>query len=211
MKFLVLAVTFFSLSGVAFCQRRSGQFWSLGGYGNVLFPGTGHAPPTPPGGFAGPYFPRGPVHTPTPHDLHPPSNTIFPSAVYDSGYTNDQSGIYARGDPNQTPQETDSIPAPPVIINQSFAPPQVPQPCSNAPVSALRSQIAHDDRPTIYLLAFKDHRIVRALGYWMDAATLHYVSTEYGLNQASIDLIDQDLSQRLNDERGVAFNLPAAK
>jgi hypothetical protein len=106
----------------------------------------------------------------------------------------------------------DPIPAPPVIINQSFPPPpQVPEVCSNAQVNATKSQVTNDDRPTIYLIAFKDHRIVQALGYWTDAATLHYISAEYGLNQASMVLIDRELSQRLNDERGVAFKVPSAK
>jgi hypothetical protein len=66
------------------------------------------------------------------------------------------------------------------------------------------------DQATIYLIAFKDHSIVQALGYWMEGATLHYVSVEHTLNQASINLIDRDLSQRLNDERGLEFRLPAA-
>jgi len=106
----------------------------------------------------------------------------------------------------------DPIPAPPVIINQSFPPPsQVPELCSNAQVNTTKLQVANDDRPTIYLIAFKDHRIVQALGYWTDAATLHYISAEYGLNQASLVLIDRDLSQRLNDERGVAFKVPLPK
>jgi hypothetical protein len=42
----------------------------------------------------------------------------------------------------------------------------------------------------------------------MEVGTLHYVSVEYGLNQVSINLIDRDLSQRLNHEKGLAFNLP---
>jgi len=210
MKFLVLAVTFLSLPAAAFGQRRSGQYWSLGGYGNVLFPGTGHAPATPPGGVMGPHFFRSP--RPSATDLQPSPNVVLASPVYDSGYTDDRSGVYAPGDPNQIPHMIDPIPTPPVIINQSFpAPPQVPERCSNAQVNTPRSQVANDDRPTIYLIAFKDHRIVQALGYWTDAETLHYISAEYGLNQASLVLIDRDLSQRLNDERGVAFKVSLPK
>lgn len=70
---------------------------------------------------------------------------------------------------------------------------------------------ANSDEPTLYLLAFKDHSVVQALGYWMEGSTLHYVSVEHALNQASIDLIDRDLTQRLNDERGVQFHLPPAR
>jgi hypothetical protein len=43
----------------------------------------------------------------------------------------------------------------------------------------------------------------------MEGGALHYVSVERTLNQVSMDLIDRDLSQRLNDERGVPFKLPA--
>jgi hypothetical protein len=208
MKFLVLAVTFLSLSAAALGQRRSGQYWSLGGYGNVLFPGTGHAPATAPAGVTGPYFFRSP--RPSATDLQPSPNVVLPSPVYDSGYTDDRSGVYAPGDPNQLPHMIDPLPAPPVIINQSFPPPpQVPE--SNAPVNASKSKVANDDRPTIYLIAFKDHSIVQALGYWLEAGTLHYVSAEYAVNQVSVGLIDRDLSQRLNDERGITFKLPVAK
>jgi hypothetical protein len=77
------------------------------------------------------------------------------------------------------------------------------EPQTHAPRSA-----ANDDQPTLYLIAFKDHSIVQALGYWMESNTLHYVSVEHSLNQASLDLIDRSLSQRLNDERGVEFKLP---
>jgi hypothetical protein len=71
-----------------------------------------------------------------------------------------------------------------------------------------RRRAANDDEPTVYLIAFKDHSIVQALGYWMEGSNLHYVSMEHSLNQASLDLIDRSLSQRLNDERGIEFKLP---
>jgi hypothetical protein len=67
------------------------------------------------------------------------------------------------------------------------------------------------DQPTIYLIALRDHTVVQALGYWMEGSTLHYVSAEHTLNQVSIDLVDRDLSQRLNDERGLEFRLPQAR
>jgi hypothetical protein len=54
----------------------------------------------------------------------------------------------------------------------------------------------------------KDHTIVQALGYWVENGALHYVSAEHTVNQASMDLIDRDLTQRLNDERNVEFKLP---
>jgi hypothetical protein len=80
-----------------------------------------------------------------------------------------------------------------------------------APPRRATTNAANDDNATVYLIAFKDHSIVQALGYWMEGSTLHYVSMEHTLNQASMDLIDRELSQRLNDERGVQFRLPPAR
>jgi hypothetical protein len=135
---------------------------------------------------------------------------------YGSGYVDDGSQANGPG-------------VPPVVINQNFVPPQAnpqvreytgdqqqqPQqdqsgmklyqaPPSHPYADAQRAS----DQPTIYLIAFRDHTIVQALGYWMQGSTLHYVSAEQTLNQVSIDLVDRDLSQRLNDERGLDFHLP---
>ena len=57
MRYLVGVVLFLGVITTAFGQNR-GTYSSLGGYGNVLFPGTGHAPATPPGGINGPNFGR---------------------------------------------------------------------------------------------------------------------------------------------------------
>jgi hypothetical protein len=123
---------------------------------------------------------------------------------------------------------------PSVVINQNFVPPQAnpqvrdysgdqqaPQqeqssglklyqaPPSHPYADAAAAQrAAASDQPTIYLIALRDHTIVQALGYWMEGSTLHYVSAEHTLNQLSIDLVDRDLSQRLNDERHLDFRLP---
>lgn len=67
---------------------------------------------------------------------------------------------------------------------------------------------ANGDQPTLYLIAFKDHNIVPALAYWMEGSTLNYISVDHNRNQATIGLIDRDLSQRLNQERHVDFKLP---
>jgi hypothetical protein len=77
-----------------------------------------------------------------------------------------------------------------------------------APAAAANARKPSDDQPTLYLIALKDHTIVQALGYWAENGSLHYVSAEHTLNQVSMDLIDRDLTQRLNDERNVEFKLP---
>jgi hypothetical protein len=64
---------------------------------------------------------------------------------------------------------------------------------------------------THYLLAFKDHTIYSAVAYWADGDTLHYFTTGNTHNQASLSLIDRDLTERLNRELGIDFKLPPAR
>jgi len=223
MRYFVLSVLFLSCLGTLFAQGHQGPYYSLGGYGNVVFPGTGHAPP---GGFTGSsYMARTgaggagavghPQHRRSTVVLYP---VLYGTGAYDPSYAGDQS--QAAGDPNATPS---------VVVNQSFVPqqgnPVVREYDSDAPPdqpSGMRlyqnpshpyddsqaSARRNDDEPTLYLIAFKDHSIIQALGYWMEGGALHYVNVEHTLNQVSMDLIDRDLSQRLNDERGVQFKLP---
>ena len=78
-----------------------------------------------------------------------------------------------------------------------------------------RREIAEEPEPaadsTRYLLAFKDHTIYSAVAYWADGDTLHYFTTGNTHNQASMSLIDRELTERLNRELGIDFKLPAAK
>jgi len=210
-------------------------YYSLGGYGNVVYPGTGHAPGTPPpGGFNGAHyaavgagrgFHGGPGVN---HSGHPRSAVVLYPIYYGGyGYAGSAPNGYDpsyTGDQSTAPQ--DSQAAPSVVINQGYVPPQAnpqvrdysadaaPDQQSGMRVYQNQShpyadQPTNDDQPTLYLIAFKDHTIVQALGYWMEGGALHYVSVEHSLNQVSLDLIDRDLSQRLNDERNVQFKLPA--
>lgn len=247
MRSLVLVAASLGVVATAFAQGHQGGY-SLGGYGNVVFPGLGHAPVTPPGGINGPHYPAsafgarpvGPIGpaAPAAHPQHR-RTTIVPYPVfvggygYGYGYGYDPSSVdpsaYYGGD--QQPPVVNPNGAPSVVINQNFAP-QAANPvvkeytpdswndqqqqqgglrmyqAPSGPHTATAQQPS--DQPTLYLIAFKDHSIVQALGYWMEGSTLHYVSAEHSLNQASLDLIDRDLSTRLNSERGVEFRIPAA-
>jgi len=155
----------------------------------------------------------------TGYGYDPSAAGYAPGAGYGPGYTDDGSGSNGSGVPS-------------VVVNQNFVPPQAnPQvrdytgdqppppdqssglklyqaPPSHPYADAQAQRSANSGQPTIYLIAFRDHTIVQALGYWMEGSTLHYVSAEQTLNQVSIDLVDRDLSQRLNDERGIDFRLP---
>jgi hypothetical protein len=64
--------------------------------------------------------------------------------------------------------------------------------------------------PNRYLIAFKDHTIYSAVAYWADGDTLHYFTSGNTHNQASVSLIDRELTERLNKELGTDFKLPAA-
>ena len=246
MRCLTPALLLMSLTGVAFGQGHTGGTWSLGGFGSVLYPGTGHAlGATPPiGQFTSAGFSHG-FASPgrTAHPQHGAAG-IVPYPVYYGGYyggygydpsaSGYQQG-YAPGYADDGSQSGGPA-LPSVVINQNFVPPQAnpqvrdysdqqaqqqqqPQdqsgmkvyqgpPVHPYPESAVTQRAAANDQPTIYLIALRDHTIVQALGYWMEGSTLHYVSAEHTLNQLSIDLVDRDLSQRLNDERNVDFRLP---
>jgi hypothetical protein len=60
----------------------------------------------------------------------------------------------------------------------------------------------------IYLIAFNDHVIRAAIAYWVDGATLHYVSTQHEEHTVPLNTVDRTLSSQLNRERQVPFQLP---
>jgi hypothetical protein len=182
-------------------------------------------------GFANPGHANHPQHG---------GSVIVPYPVfyggYYGGYGYDPSVPpgYGQGYAEDGSQSGPGLPS--VVINQNFVPPQgnpqvreytgdqqqqpdqgglklyqAPPSHPYADAAAAAQRPAWTDQPTIYLIAFRDHTIVQALGYWMEGTTLHYVSAEQTLNQVSIDLVDRDLSQRLNDERHVEFRLPQAR
>jgi hypothetical protein len=62
-----------------------------------------------------------------------------------------------------------------------------------------------------FLLAFKDRTIYSVIAYWTDGDTLHYFTPGNVHNQASMSLIDRELTERLNRELGIDFKLPTAK
>jgi len=238
MRYVVPSVLFLSFAGMLLAQN---PYSSLGGYGNVVYPGTGHAPATPPGGINGPHyanfgapggrggFRSGPGVN---HPQHQRSGVVL-YPIYYGGYYNGYYDPSYAGDQNGAAQP-DSTGAPSVVINQTYVPPTAnpvlreygpdAAPDQQSGMRMYQNQshpygdgaqnvaggtrAANDDEPTLYLIAFKDHSIIQTLGYWMEGGALHYVSVEHTLNQVSMDLIDRDLSQRLNDERGVQFKLP---
>jgi hypothetical protein len=223
---LVLAAMFLGLVTTASGQRR-GQPLPPGGYGNIFRPATGHTPTTPAGWHN--LFGR-PVPAARPNAASPGQTIILAIPMYDNSNLNEESGAYLPADGNPAQASTNLDERPPVVINQNLAPlmddpPQYanhypasgrevgPPESQNPPSTRARAGqgtsnlVGNYSKPTIYLIAFKDHRIMQALGYWTEGTMLHYVTVEYAFNHASISLIDSDVSRHLNHERGIEFTL----
>jgi hypothetical protein len=60
----------------------------------------------------------------------------------------------------------------------------------------------------IYSIAFKDRSIVSAIAYWTDALMLHYITPQGAHVQVRLDLVDWDLSMRINRAKNLDFRLP---
>jgi hypothetical protein len=235
------------LVGTARAQagHPGGTYGSVGGFGNVLYPGTGHAP-LPPGGVSGPTFAHrlgqnvaGTGWNQRPFRAGSNRTLVVPFPVY---YGPIYGGYEQQPPPPQygeaPPQFINTNTAPSVVINQTFVPERAmpvtreyangnqpdresesqqgmrryegPQsgPMPEPARGASKTVPKNDGQPTLYLIAFKDNGIIQALGYWVEDGNLHYVSASHTLNQVSLDLVDRELSQRLNDERSVEFKLP---
>ncbi|MEO7141903.1 MAG: hypothetical protein ABI165_00195 [Bryobacteraceae bacterium] len=175
------------------------------------------------------------------HPRHPSTVIVPVPVMVGGGYYYDQpappppDGYY--GDPNAG---TQGGTPPVVIINQNFRPETVnpvlrdysqtdlPQaadqsgqtlktyenpthPYIDAMTGVAQAAPVDDEKPTIILIAFKDHTIVPALALWADGDALNYITKDGSQNRVSLALIDRDFSQQLNDERHVEFKLPPAK
>jgi hypothetical protein len=60
----------------------------------------------------------------------------------------------------------------------------------------------------LYLIAFHSGDIRAVLAYWVQGSTLHYVTMDHEQKQATLASVDRALSERLNGERNVTFQLP---
>ena len=101
--------------------------------------------------------------------------------------------------------------APPVILNQDFQPQPGPPPMVReytAPGPPAPAALQRKYETPLYLLAFHDGEIRAVLAYWVDGASLHYVTMEHSQKQATLASVDRALSERLNGERNVTFQLP---
>jgi hypothetical protein len=209
------------------------------GFGNVVFPGRGHAP-VGRSEFGNVVFPGGTMPRMTPFSITNPSfaNRLGGSVsgfrpFTGAGRGHGRGGVvylpYAYpvlgggyfGTPYQQQPNVTVIyapPQPPVIVNQTFtdaarpaAGVSEPEEPENISVYQAPSRAATETEAapaSYYLIAFKDHSIYSAVAYWVEGDTLHYFTAGNTRNQASLSLVDQELTERLNRERNVQVKLP---
>jgi hypothetical protein len=200
-----------------------------GGFGRLIYPGTGGPPGLVRNGAAGAVIFNGavpnaghPVHERTAFVPYP----VFGGLTYgDYGYDAppvagspgaagyyDQNG-YAYEGGQQSPV---------VIINQNFQPERanpVIHDYTNTPLPPPSDQaLQNSGKPvvngasqTIYLIAMADHTIYPAVAYTVIGDTLDYTTPQGVRNQVSLDLVDRPFSSQINNERGIDFSLPAPK
>ncbi len=59
-----------------------------------------------------------------------------------------------------------------------------------------------------YSIALKDHTVLFATAYWTDGLMLHFLTRQGAHVQIRLDLVDLDLSVKLNRQRNLEFKLP---
>ena len=199
-----------------------------GGFGRIIYPGTGA-----PVAVRNPRLPGSPlVAAPVPQVQHRshgvavavPYPVFYGGSYYDydapsapmAGYSQYTAQYSSGADPMTQP--------PVVIINQYFRPDsanpvirdysnvplpepgQVQTPPANNDQSAAG---APADQQVMFLLAMKDHTIYPAIAYWVEGDTLNYITVQGSKNSVSLDLVDRDFSKQINKERNVEFGLPS--
>jgi len=204
---------------------RPGVYGSLG----VTIPGTGFPPPAPANRLSITNTAFGSSLGATVSGLggtrgyrrfrQPAGVLSYGYPVYAGGYGDYGNGYAPDQQPNITiinpPQEM-----PQVVINQNFVPERVtPVMHEYTEDSAGNIQVYEapgrnpadnptDDGTSYYLIAFKDHSIYSAFAYWVDGDTLHYVTAQRVHNQASLSLVDRELTDKLNRDRNLQVKLP---
>lgn len=210
----------------------SGQSSSAGGFGSIVFPALGRAPAgvNPWGNVVTPARPQGAAaagyNSGVGYGARPATGTgyghrraagsgIYAYPVFIGGY----GAGYGYADPGTAPvQPQDQPPAqapatPPVVINQYFSTPPgdaaAPADASNFHYyQAPANDTAAPPSDSYYLIAFKDHSVYSAVAYYTEGDTLHYFTAGNVHNQASLSLVDRQLTDQLNRAHNIELRLP---
>jgi hypothetical protein len=131
--------------------------------------------------------------------------------VYIGGYGYD-SGFAPAPEP---------VPTPDAVINQNFVPehatPVIHEYGDDTSSDGVRiydapgrepADSSAQDEVDYFLIAFKDHSIYSAFAYWVEGETLHYVTAQRVHNQASLSLVDRELTAKLNRNHTIQVMLP---
>jgi hypothetical protein len=203
------------------------------GSNRVVLPGTGFIPAPrtqPPVASAG--FSQRPVSPTNGHgDFHhryrPPVVVPFAYPIYVGGYGYTDSGYGGYGGygagygyaPDQQQSYAPPQQMPQVVINQNFIPERATPVMRDYTDDASGVQVyeapgrqpvdtSGEEYSSYYLIAFKDHSIYSAFAYWVEGDTLHYVTPQRVHNQASLSLVDRELTATLNRDRNMQVKLP---
>jgi hypothetical protein len=102
-------------------------------------------------------------------------------------------------------QPPPEAPPPPLPITTTMPPPAAPPPPETAETRSLQPS---PPVPLHVLIALKDGWVYAATDYWVDGATLHYLTLEGDHDQVSLELVDRKISARLSQAAGMKFVLP---
>jgi hypothetical protein len=194
-----------------------------GGFGRLIYPGTGA-----PVAVRNPRLPGSPlVAAPVPQVQHRSHGVALavPYPVFYGGnyYDYDAPSAPVAGYSQYNAQYSngyDQTQPPVVIINQYFKPDTanpVMHDYSNVPLpesapqgpNAGDSAVNTSDQQVMFLIAMKDHTIYPVIAYWVEGDTLNYITLQGAKNSISLDLVDRDFSKQINKERKVEFGLPS--
>jgi hypothetical protein len=131
-----------------------------------------------------------------PYYDYPPNISTYPSYTYPAYTYNTSPNVTIVYPAQQAAEETG--PVQPVMRTYD----QYGQETQPAPSPGSTSS------PPVYLIATRDQLIRAASAYWVDGATLHYVTLQHEEKQVPLDSVDRALSMQLNRERRVPFQLP---
>lgn len=175
-------------------------FGSPHGFGNVVFPGVGHAPPLVPfTGFFGvrrffPAFPGwwGPVLYPVPYPVGALGYAPSPPVV-----------VVVQAAPSESEVRA------PVVIRQQFggAPEAATEPKEQEPRPAPQRKDPNGSPPGYQYLAFRTSAVKRVTALSAEGETVRYRTLEGREEQAPLAAVDRDLTAQLNEEIGAPLPL----
>ncbi len=187
-------------------------FGSVHGYGNVVFPGTGHAPGTfSPFSVVDPTFGSRLAGTvsgfgyPYNYGYSPRTSVPYVVPYYVPVYVPEP--VLVAPAPVAPTQIIYIVPGAPERNLTTTAPPSSGNSVITYVVPSREPPPAADAPQKLYLIAFKNHSIYSATEYWLEGDTLHYLTSYGAHNQVSLDQVDLEFTTRLNRERGIEFKL----